>query len=105
MSQTKTTTKRRSWESIKRARGASDERRRGYRAAREAFELAEQVRAARERLGMTQAQLAERIGSTQPAIARLEAGGVTPSLSTLRRIASALSLELVVELRSRRAAA
>jgi len=36
-----------------------------------------------------------RIGSTQAAIARLEVGGVTPSLGTLRRIASALSLELV----------
>ena len=105
MSQTKTTTKRRSWESIKRTKAASEERRRGYRAASEAFDLAEQVRGARERLGMTQAELAARIGSTQPAIARLEAGGVTPSLPTLRRIAAALSLELVVQLRSRRVAA
>ena len=54
---------------------------------------------------MTQLELAKRISSTQPAIARLEAGGVTPSLETLRRIASALDLELVVELRPRRFAA
>ena len=115
MSQTKTTTKRRSWESIKqtkakrlasaKASAGMDERRRGYREAREAFELSEQVREARERAGITQAELAARIGSTQPAIARLEAGGVTPNLDTLRRIASALSLELVVQLRSRRVAA
>jgi ribosome-binding protein aMBF1 (putative translation factor) len=105
MSQTKTTTKRRSWESIKRTKAKSAERRRAYREARDAFDLAEQVRTARERLGMTQAELAARIGSTQPAIARLEAGGVTPNLATLRRIASALSLELVVQLRSRRVAA
>ena len=105
MSQTKTTTKRRSWESIKRTKAKSDERRRAYREAREVFALAEQVRTARERIGITQAELAVRIGSTQPAIARLEAGGVTPNLDTLRRIASALSLELVVQLRSRRAAA
>jgi len=105
MSQTKTTTKRRSWESIKRTKAKSDERRRAYREARDAFELAERVREAREGLGMTQLELAKRISSTQPAIARLEAGGVTPSLETLRRIASALDLELVVELRSRRVAA
>jgi ribosome-binding protein aMBF1 (putative translation factor) len=104
MSQTKTT-KRRSWESIKRTRARSDERRQAYREAKKAFDLAEQVRTARERLGITQAELASRIGSTQPAIARLEAGGVMPTLDTLRRIASALSLDLVVQLRSRRAAA
>jgi predicted transcriptional regulator len=62
------------------------------------------VRQARERLGITQAELAARIGSTQPAIARLEAGGVSPSLATLRRIAAALGMELVVELRARRVA-
>lgn len=105
MSQTKTTTKRRSWESIKRTKAKSSERRRAYGEAREAFDLAEQLRSARERLGLTQAELATRIGSTQPAIARLEAGGVTPNLNTLRRIASALGLDLVVQLRSRRVAA
>lgn len=105
MSQAKTTTKRRSWESIKRTKAKSSERRRAYSEAREAFDLAEQVRAARERLGVTQAELATRIGSTQPAIARLEAGGVMPNLDTLRRIASALGMELVVQLRSRHLAA
>ncbi len=64
MSQKKTTTKRRSWESIKRTKGRSEERRQGYREAREAFELAEQVRGARARLGLAQLELATRIGST-----------------------------------------
>jgi transcriptional regulator with XRE-family HTH domain len=71
---------------------------------KEAFAPAGRVREARERCGITQAELASRIGSTQPAIARLEAGGSTPSLGTLRRIAAALGLELVIELRARRAA-
>jgi ribosome-binding protein aMBF1 (putative translation factor) len=104
MKQSKPTTKRRSWAAIKRSRSAADLRRSGYRQAKESFDLAERVRQARERLGLTQAELAARIGSTQPAMARLEGGGVTPSLVTLRRIASALGLELVVELRARRAA-
>lgn len=93
---------RRSWGALKRARGDSAPRREGYRSAKAAFELAERVRRARERMGMTQAKLAARIGSTQPAVARLEAGGVRPSLDTLRRIAEALELELVVELRPAR---
>ena len=105
MSQKKTVTKRSSWASIKRAKADSDERRAGYRQAKNAFELAERVRQARERMDITQAELAKRIGSTQPAIARLEAGGSTPSFDTLRRIAAALGLELVVELRARRVAA
>jgi transcriptional regulator with XRE-family HTH domain len=54
---------------------------------------------------MTQAELAARIGSTQAALARLEAGGVTPSLDTLRRIAEALGLELVIDLRAGRRSA
>jgi HTH-type transcriptional regulator/antitoxin HipB len=104
MSQKKTMTKRRSWASVKRARGHSEERCIGYRQAKESLELAERVRLARERMNITQAELAKRIGSTQPAIARLEAGGSIPSFNTLRRIAAALGLELVVELRARRAA-
>jgi len=105
MSQKKTVMKRSSWAQIKRAKTDSEERRVGYRQAKAAFELAERVRQARERLGITQAELAQRIGSTQPAMARLEAGGSTPSFDTLRRIAAALGLELVVELRARRVAA
>ena len=88
-----------SWSTIKRTRKNTAARRAGYRRAKAAFELAERVRRARERVGMTQAELASRIGSTQPAVARLEAGGVTPSLATLRRVAAALRLELVVDLR------
>ena len=67
---------RRSWSAIKRARRDTAARREGYRRAKEAFELAHRVRQARERVGMTQAELASRIGSTQPAVARLEAGGI-----------------------------
>ena len=97
-------TKRRSWGAIKKERRASVPRRAGYRAAKEAFEIAERVRQAREQRGFTQKELAARIGSSQPALARLEAGGVTPSFDTLHRIAEALGLELVVDLRVRRSA-
>ena len=95
---------RKSWNAIKRARRETAARRDAYRSAKETFELAERVRRTRQKLGMTQTELAARIGSTQPAMARLEAGGVTPSLETLHRIAEALGLELVIDLRTPRRA-
>jgi predicted transcriptional regulator len=44
----------------------------------------------KDRLGLTQADLAERADVSQPLIARIEGGDVDPRLSTLRRIVEAL---------------
>lgn len=46
--------------------------------------------------GLTQAELADRMGTTQSAIARVEGGGVQPTLETLEKLASAVGGELVV---------
>jgi transcriptional regulator with XRE-family HTH domain len=88
---------RRSWDAVKAGRGRSAAARAGYDRARQAFEIGEQVRVLREEHGLSQRELAERIGSTQPAIARLEAGGVIPNLATLDRIAAAVGSALVIE--------
>jgi ribosome-binding protein aMBF1 (putative translation factor) len=96
--------KRTTWSDLKSRRGDSEARRRGYQQSKDAVELGARVRTERERLGLTQTQLAERMDTTQPTIARLEAGGVTPSLDTLRRAANALGLELVVEFREQASA-
>lgn len=48
------------------------------------------IRAIRERLGLTQAMLAEALGVTQPAVAMWEAGERKPDIITLKRIASVL---------------
>lgn len=50
------------------------------------------VRAWREYLGLTQNELARRVGMTQPAIAKLERPGARPRHGTLSRIAAALEL-------------
>lgn len=49
------------------------------------------VRERRNELGMTQSDLADRAGVSQPLIARIEGGDVDPRLSTLRRIVDALA--------------
>ncbi|HEX9864129.1 MAG TPA: helix-turn-helix transcriptional regulator [Acidimicrobiia bacterium] len=95
---------RANWTELKSRRGDNAARRRGYQEAKDAFQLGSRVRAERERLGLTQSQLAVRMGTTQPTIARLEAGGVTPSLDTLHRAADALGLELVVDFRQQASA-
>jgi predicted transcriptional regulator len=54
--------------------------------------------AARVRAGLTQAQLAQRMGTTQSAIARLETGKFAPSLETLEKLALATGSRLVLRL-------
>jgi transcriptional regulator with XRE-family HTH domain len=56
------------------------------------------VRSAREAAGLSQAELATRIGTTQPVVSRWERGHDEPRLSTLARIARACGLRLDVRL-------
>ncbi len=55
--------------------------------------MVERLRAARIELRLSQADIAERIGTTQSAIARLESGRSDPRLSTLERYARAVGVE------------
>ena len=55
------------------------------------------VRAARRRAGVSQSELAERAGMSQPSIARLEKGVLSPTVITLDRIARALGADLVLD--------
>jgi transcriptional regulator with XRE-family HTH domain len=68
-----------------------------YEQASPRFGLAEAVRR-REELGLSQRQLAERAGMTQAGVARYEAGGTTPTIPVLGRLASALGLQLTISL-------
>ncbi len=85
-----------SWNEIKARRAESTERRHGYERAGRAIRLALELRALREKRGLSQRQLAELVGTTQSAIARLEGGHISPSLPTLDRIAAALGVEVTV---------
>jgi ribosome-binding protein aMBF1 (putative translation factor) len=87
---------RRSWNELRAETLASPEAREAYDAARIRFELGAAVRERREALAMTQAQLAQRAGLQQPAVARFEAGGTMPTLPLLERLAMALGLRLRV---------
>ena len=61
----------------------------------------ELVREARKRAGLTQQQLAERAGVSQPAIARLESGRTSPSLEQVERLMRLAGFDLIVALSPR----
>jgi transcriptional regulator with XRE-family HTH domain len=52
------------------------------------------IREARRRAGLTQQEAAERVGTTQSAIARWERGGSAPSMDTTMRVLRALGFDL-----------
>jgi transcriptional regulator with XRE-family HTH domain len=64
--------------------------------------IADKVASRRQAKGLSQRELAELVGTTQSAIARLERGGRPPRIDTLLRIADALDCDLLVELRPRK---
>ena len=68
------------------------------------FELLESLLKAREKEGITQAELARRIGTKQSAISRLERGAFSKAtVETLKKIAEALDRKLVIKLQEKRA--
>jgi len=73
-----------------------------YEALDTEFELLRQMLKARQEAGLTQAQVAERMGTKAPAVTRLESsltsGKHSPSLATLRKYAEAVGFRLEIHL-------
>ncbi|MFL5243607.1 MAG: helix-turn-helix domain-containing protein [Gemmataceae bacterium] len=74
-----------------------------YEGLTEEFTFLDELLLARRRAGLTQAEVAKRMGTMAPAIARLEAGGGnkghSPSIATLRKYAEAVGCSLEIKLR------
>lgn len=73
-----------------------------YDSLEDEFALIDEFLKARKRAGLTQAEIAVRMGTKTPAVARLEAGGGSkrhsPSIATLRRYAAAVGCKLQIKL-------
>jgi ribosome-binding protein aMBF1 (putative translation factor) len=75
--------------------------RKHYRHARLAVEVAHQIVLLREKLGISQVELARRMGTKQQTISRLERGDYEGfTLKTLLNIAEATKTQLVVRFRT-----
>jgi ribosome-binding protein aMBF1 (putative translation factor) len=85
-------------QTIKRKMLADREVLAAYEALGDEFDLARELIAARVRAGLTQAQVAERMGTTQSVIARLESGAQMPSVNTLLKFAKATQSRPIIKL-------
>ena len=65
-----------------------------YEASQPAFDLMKALILARSEAGLAQQEVAERMGTTQSAIARLEGWTANPSVNTLRKYAEATGTRL-----------
>jgi transcriptional regulator with XRE-family HTH domain len=90
------TTKRTTWSDLKESSPLSVEGRAAYEDEARIAAFRDLVYRLRSDADLTQAELAQRMGTTQSAIARIEGGGTRPTLETLEKLASAIGGELVV---------
>jgi len=77
--------------------------RKAFDALEEEFVLVSAVIDVRNRAGLTQKQLARKMGTTQPVVARLESGRSKPSMRTLERLAEATGSRLLISFAPRTA--
>ena len=73
-----------------------------YDALEPEFTLLKELLRARQRSGLTQAEIAKRMGTKSPAVARLEStlttGKHSPSIATLKKYAKAVGCRLEIRL-------
>lgn len=84
--------------SIRRELLADGEARAAYEALADEFAIAHELIAARLRAGLSQGEVAERMGTTQSVVARLESGRRPPSMRTVQRFAQAVGGRAVLRI-------
>ena len=85
-------------QTIKKKMLADREVRAAYDVLADEFDLARELIAARVRAGLTQAEVAARMGTTQSVVARLESGAQMPSVNTLLKFAKATRSRPIIKL-------
>ena len=83
---------------IKRELLADAATRADYEAMADEYAIARELIAARVRAGMSQDEVAQRMGTTQSVVARLESGKRPPSMRTVQRFAQAVGGHLVLRI-------
>ncbi|MEK7521619.1 MAG: helix-turn-helix transcriptional regulator [Patescibacteria group bacterium] len=86
------------WKDVKKEWLKDPELKKAYDALEVEFSIIEQVIRKRLDHGLSQKQLAEKIGTKQSAIARLEGGNANPSVAFLKKVATALGGKLQISI-------
>ena len=87
------------WKTLKRELLKDTEVAREYKKLEPRYQLISQLIEARAKRGLTQQQVAKKIGTKQSAVARLEAGSINPSVDFLEKIAQALGSKLIIQVK------
>lgn len=87
-----------SWKILKKELLKDKEVLREYEKLKPKYLLVSQLIEARIRKGMSQEQLAKKIGTKQSAIARVESGNANPSINFLEKLTQALGSKLIIKL-------
>lgn len=86
------------WETVKKELLSDPEVAKEYERLRPRYELISQLIGARIKKGLTQAQLAKKMGTKQSAIARVEGGNANPSIAFLEKLTQALGSKLTIQI-------
>lgn len=87
-----------SWSALKAEWMKDQEFKKEYERLAPRYAIVSQLIEARAKKGLTQKELAQKVGTKQSAIARLEGGNVNPTLDFLEKIAEVLGCKLTIRL-------
>ena len=87
------------WNKVKKELLKNKEAYKEYKKLEPKYRLISQLIGARIKKGLTQRELAERMGTKQSAIARIESGKANPSVAFLEKLASAMESRLVIQIK------
>ncbi|MHB8231897.1 MAG: helix-turn-helix domain-containing protein [bacterium] len=87
-----------SWEDVKKELLKDPVTYKEYKSLEPEYRIISQMIKIRTEQGLTQKELADKIGTRQSNISRLESGEYNPSLEFLKKVAKGLNKELVVSL-------
>lgn len=90
------------WKEVKERLLRDPEVRAHYEELRPRYQIIGEIIKQRQRRKMTQEQLAKRLGTTQSAVARIEAGKSNLTLETLERVAEALECSVAFSLKPKK---
>jgi len=86
------------WKTLKAELLKDKEVAREYKKLTPRYAIISQLISARQKSGLTQKELANKVGTKQSAIARLEGGNTNPSIGFLEKIASVMGTKLTIQL-------
>lgn len=87
------------WKLLKKELLKNQEVLKEYQKLEPRYTLISQLIEARVKKGLTQAEVAKKVGTKQSAIARIEAGNANPTIGFLEKISKALDSKLIIQVR------